>query len=417
MFVMHAYSLSNLSDSVLLRRLADLVARDRVTTAAMLAHIAEVDSRRLYLPAAYPSMHAYCVHELHLSEDAAYRRITAARTARQFPAIFDAIAEGDVSLSAVGLLAPHLTAANVNELLKAAAHRPKSEVDRLIAERFPQSEILALVTSIPPARSSNTQLVPERVGMTTSGQTDAQLAQVQVDAAVARARLTPIASQRFALQFSIGQSAYDKLRYAQELLSHQIEPGDLAGVFECSLDALIVKLENRKFSATSRPQNVHRPSDSLRNVPAHVQRAVWERDGGRCTFVSETGTRCPSRTRIEFDHVDPVALGGEPTVQGMRLRCRAHNQFTAECTFGAEFMRSKREEARRAAAARKAQAAQRAQAAAAATEKDVTPWLRQLGFRADEARLAAAHCADMPDASLEERVRKALAFFHPRAKR
>ena len=86
-------------------------------------------------------------------------------------------------------------------------------------------------------------------------------------------------------------------------------------------------------------------------------------------------------------------------------------------------MRSKREEARRAAAARKAQvaqaarAAQRAHAAAAAAEKDVTPWLRQLGFRADEARLAAAHCADMPEASLEDRVRKALAFFHPRAKR
>src|SRR6266571_4247556 len=73
--VMCTYSLSHLSDSVLLRDLAALVAHDRATTARLLAHIAEVDERRLYLPAAHPSMFAYCVHELRLSEDAAYKRI------------------------------------------------------------------------------------------------------------------------------------------------------------------------------------------------------------------------------------------------------------------------------------------------------------------------------------------------------
>ncbi|HYM80678.1 MAG TPA: hypothetical protein VEY91_04600 [Candidatus Limnocylindria bacterium] len=45
---MFAYTLSHLSDQTLLRDLAALVARDRATTAALLAHIAEVDVRRLY---------------------------------------------------------------------------------------------------------------------------------------------------------------------------------------------------------------------------------------------------------------------------------------------------------------------------------------------------------------------------------
>jgi hypothetical protein len=40
-----------------------------------------------------------------------------------------------------------------------------------------------------------------------------------------------------------------------------------------------------------------------------------------------------------------VARGGTASVDGIRLRCRAHNQFTAECTFGAGFMREKRERA------------------------------------------------------------------------
>jgi hypothetical protein len=56
---MHDYTLAHLSDTVL-RDLAALVARDRLTTATLLTHMAEVDARRLYLPAGYPSMHGYC---------------------------------------------------------------------------------------------------------------------------------------------------------------------------------------------------------------------------------------------------------------------------------------------------------------------------------------------------------------------
>jgi hypothetical protein len=145
------YSLSHLTDPVLLRDLAAVAANDRASTATLLAHLAEVDARRLYLPAAFSSMYAYCIHELGLSEDAAYKRIQAARMARQFPAIFEAVADGRLHLGAVGLLAPHLTPGSANELLAAAAHRTKSEVEQLIAERFPRSEMLALVQAIPAA--------------------------------------------------------------------------------------------------------------------------------------------------------------------------------------------------------------------------------------------------------------------------
>src|SRR5262245_2113060 len=114
------YLLSHLSDDALLRDLAVLAARDRTITAAMLAHIAEVDARKLYLPAGYPSMFAYCVEVLCLSEDATSKRIQAARKAREFPALFGAIAEGRLSLSGVCLLAPHLTPKNADDLLATA---------------------------------------------------------------------------------------------------------------------------------------------------------------------------------------------------------------------------------------------------------------------------------------------------------
>ena len=410
MFVMNSYSLSNLSDSVLLRRLAELVARDRVTMAAMLAHIAEVDSRRLYLPAAYPSMHAYCVRELRLSEDAAYRGITAARAARQFPAIFEAIAGGNLSLSAVGVLAPYLATANASELLKAAAHKSESEIDQLIAERFPRSEMLALVTSIPPARSLSTQLVPERVGMTTPEQADARLAPARVEDVAPQTRVAPIAAQRFALQFSIGQSAYDKLRHVQELLSHQIGPGDLAGVFERSLDALLAHLGKSRCAATSRPQRNPRPTTSRRHVPAHVMRAVRERDGDRCTFVSESGKRCEERSRLQLEHIVPVARGGEATAENIRMLCHSHNQHTADCEFGRGFM----EEKRRAAKAAGDERAQEKAAAHRADMTDVVSALMNLGYRADEARQAASLADSISDATLEEKLKLALSYFRAR---
>src|SRR4030095_11526365 len=79
-----------------------------------------------------------------------------------------------------------------------------------------------------------------------------------------------------------------------------------------------------------------------RFAPAHVKRAVWRRDQGQCTYISETGRRCSARQTLELDHIQEVARGGASTISNLRLRCRAHNQYTAECTFGAQFMKAKR---------------------------------------------------------------------------
>ena len=157
----------------------------------------------------------------------------------------------------------------------------------------------------------------------------------------------PIARQRFALHVTMGQSTHEKLEYARALLSHQIPSGDVTEVLDRALDALIKCLEKRKFAATGKPRLKSEGTGASvrtrsRHIPAHVKRHVWKRDGGQCTFASETGKRCPSRKFLEFDHALEVARGGEATPDGIRLRCRAHNQFTAACTFGKEFMSNKR---------------------------------------------------------------------------
>jgi len=381
-------------------------------------------------------MFAYCVQELHLSEDEAYKRIRVARAARRFPAIFDALAEGRLQLTAVVMLAPHLAPENADELLAAAAHQSKAEMEQLLAQRFPGPDVTARVEALLPAPDIG-QLVPEPVESHRPGEPPVAPSQV----AAPRPRVTPVSPERFALQVTLGRGTHEKLRYAQELLGHRLPSGDIAQVLDRALDALIEKLEKAKFAATTRPRSNgnERPSTNPRHIPADVTRAVWERDGGQCTFVSDTGRRCAARKLLEFDHIEEVARGGRASVTGIRLRCRAHNQYGAECAFGADFMRHKREEARRAADARRAGArAAEARAAVearrraaearaveearqkaaeahahAAAEEVITP-LRLLGFRADEARRAAALCEAIPDAPLEQRLRRALSSLAPR---
>jgi len=202
------------------------------------------------------------------------------------------------------------------------------------------------------------------------------------------------------------------------LLGHQVRPKDLPAVIDRALDALIQQLEKSKFAKTSRPRPGSHRAATGRYIPAEVKRRVWERDRGQCTFVSEKGRRCPATSRLEFDHADLVAWGGQASLDKIRLRCRAHNQYGAECVYGVAFMNHKRDEARRAAAGRRRSepvADPRAPKPApeADPERDVTPWLRSLGFRADEARRAAAHCERSTNASLEDRLRLALAFLAP----
>lgn len=184
---------------------------------------------------------------------------------------------------------------------------------------------------------------------------------------------------------------------------------------------LIPALETRKFRArrSGRAVKASAASPDPRHIPAQIQRAVWDRDEGRCTFVSANGTRCGAGRLLEFDHIVPVALGGHATVGNIRLRCHAHNQCEAERIFGAAFMATKREEARaRSKVAREpADSAKSDEAHARQSEQteDVLAGLRSLGCRGEEARRAAELTQELSDAPLEERMRVALEFLGRRS--
>ena len=87
----------------------------------------------------------------------------------------------------------------------------------------------------------------------------------------------------------------------------------------------------RRSAAGSKPAGAvtpaAKPSAPGRAIPAAVKRQVWQRDGGRCSYVDrETGRCCNSRHLSEMDHILPYALGGGADPGNLRLRCRAHHR-------------------------------------------------------------------------------------------
>src|SRR5215213_3744653 len=113
-------SLSALGDRELLDNLRRLVDRSNGVTAELVAHLAEVDRRKLYLRAACSSLHGYCASRLRLSDAAAFKRIQAARLAQRFPMVLELLQSGALHLSAIVTLQPHLNEDNHRELLALA---------------------------------------------------------------------------------------------------------------------------------------------------------------------------------------------------------------------------------------------------------------------------------------------------------
>jgi len=408
------YSLSHVRDDVLLQDLAALTSQDRVTTASMLAHIGEVDARRLYAPGGYSCMHAYCVGELRLSEDAASRRIQAARAARRFPVLFPALAEGRLHLTAVNLLAPYLTDANAVELIDLATHRRKSEIEEILVRRFGPSDVT--IASLRPVSVSERHESSALAHVECHTPDESAPHAAEETATDSDERL----EARYLLQVTISKTTQEKLRYAQTLLSHDVPNGDMAEVLDRALDQLIVQLEKRKAGASATRAPRLGRSERVRHIPMDVKHAVWKRDGRQCTFVSSRGVRCGARKFLEFDHVDPVAFGGAATIAGIRLRCRAHNQFEAERVFGAAFMARKRAKSKIEAAERRSAEvasapAEDAEANQHEQTQDLVAALRTLGLRREEAIRAAEITASIHAATLEDRVRAALGFLGKRS--
>jgi hypothetical protein len=366
--------LKAVSDEKLLRGLFSALKQTRHDEADLIAHIAEVDARKLYAREAAPSMFAWCTETLHLSESEAYLRIAVARASRRHPMLLGMLADGRLHLSGIERLAPHLTERNRDALLKRAAHRSKRQIEELVAETAPRPAAAATMRKLPTRRGldatgslvARSEPRPDGVaapgpgsdggGYSVGGQHPAR--EQRPDGAVGPPISGPkparapeaIAPARFRLQFDLDAEFRDELQRLQALMRTAVPDGDLGKVIRLAVTRELARLEARRFAKTKKPRKRLGQTDmrpKSRYIPAAVRRFVHRRDGGRCTYRDTHGRRCTRRHDLEFHHRKAFGLGGDHSPEGLALMCRAHNALLAERDFGKEKMAQHRRRASR----------------------------------------------------------------------
>ncbi|MBS2014470.1 MAG: hypothetical protein JST00_16410 [Deltaproteobacteria bacterium] len=379
-------TISTLSDDQLLSGLHAISVSSNALLARLLEYLIEVERRGLHAKAAYSSMFDFCKRRLGLGGGATFRRLTAARLAKAFPIILERIERGEVHLEALVALRDHLTESNVVELLDAVAHKNMRQVEKLIAARFPSPDAPELIRKLPHVRGVDVPSTPDGLALerastamtdVISSTGDAEGRDMKSSSPLGSAedetppstsptaatesasvlianvptpqrtfrgsppsRIEPLSAERHRVQLTVSTQLREKIERAQDLMRHRNPKGDLEALFEEAVSLLLQKLEKERLGKTLRPLKKSRPAKSG-HVSRATRRAVFERDGERCTYVSRDGERCPATAMLEIHHKVAKALNGNEDIDNLCVRCRLHNLMEAELDFGKEYVGAK----------------------------------------------------------------------------
>ena len=328
-------NLTELSNAELAASLKSLTRDERGRTVLVLKHLAEMDRRKYAIESGFPSLFDYCVRELRYAQGEAARRIHAARAAAKFPILYRTLERGLLSLTTVSLLAPHLKWDNHRRLIRSAAGRSTREVEALVATLTSGSPPLERIRFVATAPSASAAEDPGNGPDLFSAAPPAP--GYSPNATLSAIGTNPEPPRRVHISFTADESMFGDIERARELLGPHSPAGKLEEVFTLALRALLRDIDPERYPArTDRRVRSTEPSSKRRRaVPRRVKAEVWKRDGGRCAFLSAEGRRCGTRSRLEFDHVTPWALGGSSEdAANLRLLCRAHNDLAARRVFG-----------------------------------------------------------------------------------
>lgn len=290
-----------LTDAELLSRLHALAAQERESVADVVEHLAELERRDCVADTGCGTLFDYCRRILGYSEQAALARARAAHAALQTPRVLDDLRSGRVHLDALMRLAPLLPAEG-ERLLDLAAGATSRQVQSLVAgirqESPVERDVIRGVSAPPPGDDA---VIPHPA--------------------------------RLRLSFTADEALVRMLERLRGLRRQRFPEGRLEDILKEAVEAWLARCEPRR---RGRPP-ARAPGEEKkrsRRIPAAVRAFVWERDGGRCAYVSPEGVRCERTELIQFDHIVPWSKGGPSIAENLRLLCRPHNLRLARRAFG-----------------------------------------------------------------------------------
>jgi hypothetical protein len=320
-------SLPALGDNELLGMMKRIAVAERTLTIYALAHLGEIQRRKLYEAAGFHTMFAYCVGELHYSEANAYRRLQAVQAARKFPEILTLITDGSLTVCALSIIAKHLTQENSGRLLKQIEGKSVRAVERLAATIAPLPDTRDSVRLLPsPATGGNASSVDAWIPATV-GSPSSIPPTPHPNFAASPQKIMPRSPERVQFSFTGSTELRRVIDRLRELLWHKYPAGRLEDIL-LEAGRTYLSFKDPELLPPSKPKPPR--ATETRVVPRWVRSMVYRRDEGRCVFTSAEGRRCAARQSLEYDHIRPWSRGGRSDdPKNIRLLCRAHNQQAA----------------------------------------------------------------------------------------
>lgn len=258
-------NLQHLIDQSLLQDTKKLATSEREITVKVLHHLREIDRRKLFSDQGYRSLYDYCVRELKYTEAAAHRRIAASRLLTELPFLEKKIENGSLNLTNLASLTQFFRQENIVGIKEKEITLKRVEG---LSTRECELRLLEMSTKPP-------EIKKEAIWVT----------------------------KDVILQLK----EYRDLKGSTE---------SLADVVAETVTSALSELQKSKFKLVDRPR-ISRFSNS-RTPSASVKREVYQRD--------KNCVKCGGKFNLQYDHKLPYSLGGEATVENIRLLCFNCNQ-------------------------------------------------------------------------------------------
>jgi 5-methylcytosine-specific restriction endonuclease McrA len=302
--------LKKLTPQELIQRTRSAAANERALQAEVIRLLAEIDRRRLYASLGYRSLFDFCVKELHYSESAAWRRIAAMRVLTDLPSAEEKLVTGELNLKTLTSLQTFFATEERHNKKTFTLEQKKQIMESV--ENKSGREADAILASLSPIPHSPFE------------------------------RERPLNELDVEIRFVADVPLLGKLHRLKDLNSHRDPSRSYKGLFtwlsDLGLKTFDPLTKAEKTAAPRIPTERTRPD---RYVPADLKLKIWKRDQGKCTYIDPgSGRRCGATSFIEIDHIVPHALGGETTLENLRLYCRTHNLEAARKTYGDQKIQS-----------------------------------------------------------------------------
>ncbi len=308
-------NLNHLQDADLLTQIKNFVQTERDVVVKILHHLREIERRRLFSDLGYKSLFDYALGELKYSEGQAARRIQAMRLLRDLPQVEEKIATGALSLSNVHQAQSFFRDIQANEPCRIVTSQEKLDVLEKLEHK-----------SVRDAQKELLKIDPKQ--------------------ALPKEKERAITETTSEVRFLVTDKLKAKLESVRSLLGIKGTAMSYAELIDVMSDLSISALEAKQFgkkrtqgeapkkqplpvTSVEDSKDVLSPSSSSssRYISKALKHEIWRRDKGACV-------NCGSRKNLNYDHIQPVALGGESTVGNLRLLCFHCNQRASAKIFG-----------------------------------------------------------------------------------